>query len=516
MSQNPINVGAAPDDGTGDTIRASFIKVNSNTSELYNRLIVDPTAAPTSTDDTYEVGTNWIKKDTGQTYKCLDNTASAAVWKEYAKDLPTILAVDTIDEFTVDAGVSIEGVVVKDSLVDGRDIAVDGGKLDTLTVPANEVVVNSVSDLPAPLGGKHTLADFTNYKLSGDINLGTNYIEMGVNCSVFSTNVFSPLVTYTGTGSCWKGVDKNATLTQVSTLAPNGELYNFSSPTTVGGNIVLIDTCFSPACAKFGTFDNLNALLMTSSSTIAGDEGITIAGDNWDVISLIRCSQITTNPSFKGIDLGSSLHRTLEFTDLIVTGPSGVTGISGLPSSGNIRVGELASISNSTFSPLITPLSGLDPSDIRISFKGNSGVSDSISDALLHFNGNALVSTINTVNVPVKVNAVWSISRMSRFSASTNGRVTYLAERADTFPVDISAGITVVGGGTKDVSVHLAKNGSVIADAVFTVEASGSKPRTLFIPWQVTLELNDYLEVFVSNNSDTTNLVVPSCVVRIR
>ena len=38
MSNQVINVGAANDDGTGDGLRTSFVKVNANFVELYNEL----------------------------------------------------------------------------------------------------------------------------------------------------------------------------------------------------------------------------------------------------------------------------------------------------------------------------------------------------------------------------------------------------------------------------------------------------------------------------------------------
>ena len=38
MSRQNINVGTNQDDGTGDTLRAAFVKVNSNFVELYNEL----------------------------------------------------------------------------------------------------------------------------------------------------------------------------------------------------------------------------------------------------------------------------------------------------------------------------------------------------------------------------------------------------------------------------------------------------------------------------------------------
>lgn len=37
MTQQIINVGAAPNDGTGDPLRTCFTKTNSNFTELYNR-----------------------------------------------------------------------------------------------------------------------------------------------------------------------------------------------------------------------------------------------------------------------------------------------------------------------------------------------------------------------------------------------------------------------------------------------------------------------------------------------
>ena len=38
MSKQIINVGTASDDGTGDSLRAAFVKVNENFSEVYNEI----------------------------------------------------------------------------------------------------------------------------------------------------------------------------------------------------------------------------------------------------------------------------------------------------------------------------------------------------------------------------------------------------------------------------------------------------------------------------------------------
>lgn len=45
MAKQTINVGTAPNDGTGDTLRAGFIKVNDNFDELYSNVVFDTNLA---------------------------------------------------------------------------------------------------------------------------------------------------------------------------------------------------------------------------------------------------------------------------------------------------------------------------------------------------------------------------------------------------------------------------------------------------------------------------------------
>ena len=45
MAKQTINVGTAPNDGTGDTLRAGFIKVNDNFNELYSNVVFDTNLA---------------------------------------------------------------------------------------------------------------------------------------------------------------------------------------------------------------------------------------------------------------------------------------------------------------------------------------------------------------------------------------------------------------------------------------------------------------------------------------
>jgi len=62
MAQQLVNIGSSPDDGTGDTGRAAFKKVNDNFTELYGFAQVNYTAITTDTyaitDAELVVGTN--------------------------------------------------------------------------------------------------------------------------------------------------------------------------------------------------------------------------------------------------------------------------------------------------------------------------------------------------------------------------------------------------------------------------------------------------------------------------
>ena len=56
-----------------------------------------------------------------------------------------IAKIDTIQEASNDNGVDIEGVPIKDGLVDGRDVATDGGKLDGIEALADVTDATNVA-----------------------------------------------------------------------------------------------------------------------------------------------------------------------------------------------------------------------------------------------------------------------------------------------------------------------------------------------------------------------------------
>ena len=82
MSQQLINIGGAPNDGTGDSIRTSFTKANENFTELYSKIRTTvPTSAIGSTGDVAGI----IAFDSEFIYVCVaDWDGSSAIWSRTA------------------------------------------------------------------------------------------------------------------------------------------------------------------------------------------------------------------------------------------------------------------------------------------------------------------------------------------------------------------------------------------------------------------------------------------------
>lgn len=82
MSQQYINVGSFPNDGTGDSIRDSFTKANDNFTELYSK--IRSTVPLTMVGSAGDVA-GTIAYDSDYLYVCYGNyDGSSNIWKRVA------------------------------------------------------------------------------------------------------------------------------------------------------------------------------------------------------------------------------------------------------------------------------------------------------------------------------------------------------------------------------------------------------------------------------------------------
>ena len=84
MALQVINVGSAPNDGTGDAIRTAYIKCNDNFAEIYSRVQTTP---PTTSTGSAGDSAGMYAFDSTYFYVCIaDFDTSSEIWKRVAFD----------------------------------------------------------------------------------------------------------------------------------------------------------------------------------------------------------------------------------------------------------------------------------------------------------------------------------------------------------------------------------------------------------------------------------------------
>jgi len=403
------------------------------------------------------------------------------------------------------------------SIVTGNAITTGiagGGGAHTPT-PANVVIVNAASDLPAATAGERQLVANTVYVFGASVAL-TDKLIIADGVSITGQNPFGPVLSTTAS-SLFIGGDANFNLSEINLDVPSGEVFTITD-TVPGTSFVNISTVQTISCLSYGTFTDISTLIINNSNSLDGYTGVTVSGSSYTTISLVKFVMVSSSASFIGVDFGTAVSANIELDNLVTSSPAGGIGVKVAAASANLPAGAIGTITNSTLNlgGMTVPVSGYTASDVRWAFRDNSGVSNTVPDAMLSLNSNATETVISVVNTPVKVAGTWVVERVALFSGDTSGRVTSLSERGVTSPIDITATISAASGSNKDITIYLALNGSIISNSGETNKVSAGDPKNTTVFWQAVLQENDYLEVWVENNTDTQNLVAESAILRVR
>ena len=154
-------------------------------------------------------------------------------------------------------------------------------------------------------------------------------------------------------------------------------------------------------------------------------------------------------------------------------------------------------------------------SGISVQAVNNGGIEiTSIADQIysqVTMQGNSTATTIATQGTAVKVAGTWVVQTESNFTGNTTGRLTYTGSTTEVVSANVSITFSHAGGGTDNLAVYIAKNGSVLTASKLTRAVTGSARANVGTFFNVSMANSDYLEVFVSNDSDTSNITVVDC-----
>lgn len=384
---------------------------------------------------------------------------------------------------------------------------------------SNTVFFSNESQLPAPSGDAITLVGGKIYQLTGSFSM-SNRLVMSQGSTLTANNVFSIVLTYTGTGNFISGTNVSFEITRAIVDCPSGTLFNVTD--TVGGTkSVTLSDFFVLSCASLGTINDMFALVVNNAAVLSADVGLTLSGIKWRTLSVQRLSISSTEIDLIGIDLGSALFPNLAITELLVStpdaSPSTAVGVKGLPNGGNLPAGSIGKITNSSFLGGVTPLEGITSDDVRWFFDGNSAnVDNTMPDALVSLTANATDTPISVMGTAEKVAGTWAVQADSHYTGDTTGKVVYDGERALVTPLDAIATVEPASGTNKTITLYLAINGSVVPETAMQVETSQGSPKVLSTMWQEKLTQTEFIEVFVANETDTIDILVSSAILRLR
>lgn len=379
--------------------------------------------------------------------------------------------------------------------------------------PLSTIIINGEADFPTQSATSITLDAGVTYIIGSAFSTAKNFIALNAS-KITANNVLSPVLTYTGTSPMFSGVDASFSIKEITIDHPNSEGFHFTD--SIGGVIVYINfEVITISGKKYGTFNNVQSVLISGSAGQNVDDGVTVTGANGVIFSLDKLALLSSSPTFKAVDFGSAVFLTIEIIDLILAGPTGSIGISGAANSANVPAGAIATVTGGNFAGIDSPLSIITIDDIRWRFSSNSSIPDTRQDSLTSMTANATETVISAINTPVKVAGVWVDEGTSFFTSDATGRVTYDGEIDYRAPIDFSCTLAMASGGSKSVTAYVATNGVIIPATGRQVTVSSSATDTVTLIWQLGFAQAEYVEVWVENNDDTTNIICTGAVGRV-
>lgn len=371
------------------------------------------------------------------------------------------------------------------------------------------VSVNALADLPAPSGGIITLAANTHYVIGAPITTADKF-TVSNNSSLTCNDTNGALLTYSGTGAMFTGTSANFTMYQAHLTAPSGTLFDLT------GGFLRMDNCTVDATTKDGTLTDVIGIVINRCSFLNSTDGLEFLGSSTvAILSLSKLRYVTTSATSEFVDLGTIVFSTLEISNVVFTAPVGAIAIKGAAASANITTNKIASVTSCEFDANMTALSGITIDDKRWIFSANSLLADTMPDALVSLTGNA-TATVLSVGVPTLVAGTWVLERAAQFTTTTGGRATYDGERDLVTPIDVSVVVNPASGTNKSIRAYVALNGAVVTNSGIAVNISAGDPKQISVPWQENLSSTDFIEIFIENETDSTDCTVSDATLRLR
>lgn len=366
----------------------------------------------------------------------------------------------------------------------------------------NYIVVKTVADLPSPVGGIITLNASTAYEINGTISI-SDKIDVN-NAIIYGQDPFWDKLIYSGSSELFTGSNggtvKNLTLTAGAT---GSKIFNLSDPSKT--KFLLVEHCILAASKEVGVIQGYLVVYILNNAFTYTDDGFDFNG----VAHLL-----VSGPYFFPSNKGTMIKLVDGSTFGVVEIAGGFFNVQAANSATGIDFGTGVIINDgANLKTNIhgdgTRTTGTPSIQWHISSSGIDDQSDKVASGSCYITTPILTSIV-TVNTPIKVAGITASADLHRVSAPTDNRLTYNGVKTRAFQFVCSLSMTSPAN-NKVVNFYLAKNGVVLpVSKQVTKIATGTDARGLSLSGVVILAPGDYIEVWVENTTDSADIMLES------
>ena len=377
---------------------------------------------------------------------------------------------------------------------------------EALPVAVSEyIIVDSLDDLPNPVAGAITLAADTCYFIVKQIDLLGSRLVGSSNTTILGTSSETSIITSTGLGA---GVPLFSTL--YTTPIRHIAFKDVDTALNIQGTAN--SAAFDWTGVNFVNIPNVGLLdggdnWIFSKSALLNSKGLRFTG-SWNTIGVDNSIFSGDGDAGNIIELDASCVVSRRFrmiySAIVAFGSSvgiDVDASSTLPIEGFI-------LDTVSFSGGGTYLGGLTSSSVYSNFSNCTGITNSYEVSNYYMNGNGVVTDIINTGVAVKVAGTTTSNPITQKFTNTNNRATYTGGLTRIFNVTAILSVTSLSANDQ-VGVYISKNGALInsSEAYLTTNNS-NRAENLMIQTIVELSTNDYIEVWIENATDTSDVTV--------
>lgn len=366
-------------------------------------------------------------------------------------------------------------------------------------------VIYRKEGFPSPVGGVITLEDGYSYFLATHIDLTGDRLDTNGIVSIMGTSPEVASLKSTGLSSSSYLITSEYTLSLNNVGLEHVKIISLDATSNPDQAIDWFGVNFVDATTEIGLIKNYNNVILNTMGFL-NSGGITFDG----TIGTVGISDtiFENAPTLTSVifPITANITRRFRIDNSSFVSLSGETGLNVSTSATIPNEGYI--LNNVNFGGGGTYLSGIQSNDNKARFEGCRGINNSGNVAQYYMQGNTTATVTSSISTFFKVQGITTAgSYVEKFDVTTtSNKAIYTGSLTGFYKVVVMTSCT--SGNNKELEIAIYKNGSILTPSRSKSTTSGSgRAENISSQDIVELETNDYIEVYLANNTGTSNVI---------